>query len=256
MFIRSVIGTVRRRVLCSLSKRILPLGRLGPVVSFAFDDFPRTAYVTGGCILKSFGVRGTYYTAIGLMNTSNDLGEQFRADDLTSLLADGHELAGHTFSHIASSSVSLFSFQQDVMKGQEAIREVTGSTPSANFAYPYGDVTLAAKKALGVQMTSCRGIYGGINGPNLDVSLLRANSLYGDVDGLAFVERLIAENQKQKGWLIFYTHDVRETPSRYGCTPALLELTLSAAIRAGSTISTVAQVVTNLGPKSAVPSSL
>jgi peptidoglycan/xylan/chitin deacetylase (PgdA/CDA1 family) len=253
MLIRSVIGNVRRRVVCSLYKRVVPLGQLGPIVSFAFDDFPRTAYVTGGSILKKFGVHGTYYTAIGLMNTSNDLGEQFRAADLNSLLADGHELAGHTFSHIPSSSVPLLAFQQDVIKGQEAIQEVTGSSPSANFAYPYGDVTLAAKKALGGQMMSCRSIYGGINGPDLDLSLLRANNLYGDVDRLAYVEGLISENKKQQGWLIFYTHDVRDTPSRFGCTPALLELAVSAVIRSGSTISTVAHLVDKLRPQSAPP---
>ncbi len=50
----------------------------GPIVSFSFDDFPRTAYSAGGAILERFGVRGTYYAAAGLMNTANELGEQFR----------------------------------------------------------------------------------------------------------------------------------------------------------------------------------
>jgi peptidoglycan/xylan/chitin deacetylase (PgdA/CDA1 family) len=252
MLLHAALGTVRRRVLCSLYRRVVPLGERGPIISFAFDDFPRTAYTTGGSILKSFGVQGTYYAAIGLMNTSNDLGEQFRADDLHSLVSNGHELAGHTFSHIPSSSVSLLAFQQDVKKGQQAIREVTGVASSANFAYPYGDVTLAAKKALGGEMMSCRGIYGGVNGPDLDLNLLRANSLYGDVDRLAHVEELISENERKKGWLIFYTHDVRDNPSRYGCTPALLESALSAAIRSGSKISTVAHLVSELRPHSPV----
>ena len=99
---------------------------------------------------------------------------------------------------------------------------------------------------------SCRGIYGGVNGPDLDLNLLRANSLYGDVDRLAHVEELISENERKKGWLIFYTHDVRDNPSRYGCTPALLESALSAAIRSGSKISTVAHLVSELRPHSPV----
>jgi peptidoglycan/xylan/chitin deacetylase (PgdA/CDA1 family) len=165
-------------------------------------------------------------------------------------------LAGHTFSHISSSSVPLLAFQQDVKKGQQAIRRITGISPSSNFAYPYGEVTLAAKKALGEEMTSCRGIYGGVNGPDLDLNLLRANSLYGDVDRLTRVQELISENEKQKGWLIFYTHDVRDNPSRYGCTPALLESALSAAICGGSTISTVAELVSEMQPQSRIPETL
>jgi peptidoglycan/xylan/chitin deacetylase (PgdA/CDA1 family) len=246
MILRAALGTVRRRVLCTLHRRPVLLGERGPIVSFAFDDFPRTAYTTGGSILKSFGVRGTYYAAIGLMNTSNDLGEQFQADDLYSLVSNGHELAGHTFSHIRSSSIPLCAFQLDVKKGQQAIRQITGIAPSGNFAYPYGDVTLAAKKALGEEMTSCRGIFGGINAPDLDLNLLRANSLYGDVDQLTHVEKLISENKAKRGWLIFYTHDVRDNPSRYGCTPALLVSALSAAMRSGSEISTVARLVGEL----------
>ncbi|MGA8439334.1 MAG: polysaccharide deacetylase family protein [Candidatus Sulfotelmatobacter sp.] len=253
MILRAALGTVRRRALCSLHRRIVPLGRRGPIVSFAFDDFPRTAYTIGGSILRSFGVRGTYYAAVGLMNTSNDLGEQFRADDLQALVSNGHELAGHTFSHISSSSVPLLAFRQDVKKGQQALHQITGITPSANFAYPYGAVTLAAKKALGEEMMSCRGIYGGVNGPDLDLNLLRANSLYGDIDRLTRVQELISQNEKRKGWLIFYTHDVQDHPSRYGCTPALLEAALSAAIRGGSKISTVAELVSEMQPQCPMP---
>jgi hypothetical protein len=33
------------------------------------------------------------------------------------------------------------------------------------------------------------------------------------------MRRLIDRACKIGGWLIFYTHDVTETPSRFGCTP-------------------------------------
>ena len=86
MSLRSVLSGARRKTLCSLYSRRVPWGDRGPVVSFSFDDFPRTAYTVGGAILKSLDVRGTYYTAPGLMDTTNHLGEQFRAEDLRSLL--------------------------------------------------------------------------------------------------------------------------------------------------------------------------
>jgi hypothetical protein len=78
-------------------------------------------------------------------------------------------------------------------------------------------------------MDSCRGIDGGINGSTTDLNLLRANSLYGDVDQFAASESLLSENVRRGGWLIFYTHDVRLNPSPYGCTPALLDKTVSLA---------------------------
>ena len=87
MNLRSQLGDVRRKILSSLHRRTIALGSLGPIVSFTFDDFPRTAYSVGGAILEKFGARGTYYVAAGLMNTSGELGEQSHADDLHSLLA-------------------------------------------------------------------------------------------------------------------------------------------------------------------------
>jgi len=245
MSLRSTLGWVHRQALYCFRQRSVPLGNRGPIVSFCFDDFPRTAYTIGGSILKTFGGRGTYYAAIGLMNTSNKLGDLFRAEDLHSLVQDGHELANQTYSHVSCRNISLPAFRQDVQKEQDAIREM-GLVPSANFAYPYGQVTMAAKKALGEEMASCRSIYRGVNGPILDLNLLRANSLYGDTDRLAEVERLVSENDERKGWLIFYTHDVRENPSEFGCTPRLLELAISASVRRSARIQSVAEVLGDL----------
>jgi peptidoglycan/xylan/chitin deacetylase (PgdA/CDA1 family) len=240
--VRSGLGAVRRRVLCSMYRRDVPLGIRGPIVSFSFDDFPRTAYSEGGAILEQFGVRGTYYTAIGLMNTSNELGEHFSADDLDSLVAKGHELASHTFSHVSSRSVSTATFRADVEKGRKALSKVTGLY-RANFAYPFGHVTLQAKKTLGSVLPSARSVIPGFNGPEIDLNLLRANSLYGNLDGAGRVEKLILENTKRKNWLIFYTHDVRPKPSPYGCAPELLQMAVSCAVLAGCRILTVREVL-------------
>jgi peptidoglycan/xylan/chitin deacetylase (PgdA/CDA1 family) len=240
--VRSGLGVVRRRVLCSLYRRTVPLGDRGPIVSFSFDDFPRTAYSVGGAILEQFRARGTYYAAIGLMNTSNELGEQFRPEDIASLLEKGHELGSHTFSHISCRSVSCAEFRNDVEKGRKAIEEVSGQG-SMNFAYPFGHVTIQAKRTLEFSLGSARSIVPGFNGPEIDLSLLRANSLYGDLDEARRAEELILENTKRKSWLIFYTHDVRPEPSAFGCTPALLEAAVSCAVRSGCRILTVRETL-------------
>lgn len=247
MSLRSQLGKARQLVLSAVHSRPISLANRGPVVSFCFDDFPRTAYAVGGAILTSFGARGTYYAALGLMNTQNELGDQFTRKDLDSLLADGHELACHTFSHISCRGVPLRAFERDVQKGRNAIREMTGRDPD-DFAYPFGHVTVAAKKQVGMQMGSCRGTYGGVNGPTADLNLLRANSLYGDIDRLPEIESLLAENAQRQVWLIFYTHDVRGNPSRFGCTPALLERTASCAVQRGYRIFPVEQAIAGTQP--------
>jgi peptidoglycan/xylan/chitin deacetylase (PgdA/CDA1 family) len=243
MMLASKLGELRQLMLSSLHSRPAFLGDLGPVVSFCFDDFPASAYTVGGAILKSFGARGTYYAAMGLMNTSNHLGDHFSRQDLDSLLADGHELACHTFSHISCRRATFRVFEDDLRRGMDAIRAATGCVP-VNFSYPYGHVTLTAKKRVGPQVRSSRGIYAGLNAPTTDLNLLRANGLYGDVDRFPEMESLLSSNVRKRGWLIFYTHDVRTTPSEFGCTPALLEKVVSAAVDRGFRIAPVRDVVT------------
>ncbi len=78
------------------------LGDRGPIVSFGFDDFPRTAYSVGGRILESFGARGTYYVAPALMHSDGPLGEICNADDILNLLEKGHELGTQTLHHLSA----------------------------------------------------------------------------------------------------------------------------------------------------------
>jgi peptidoglycan/xylan/chitin deacetylase (PgdA/CDA1 family) len=247
MTIRAQIGRARRKVLSAVYSRRVSLASGGPLVSFTFDDFPRTALTVGGRILKDFGFRGTYYASMGLMNTSSELGDQFRREDLETLLCDGHELASHTFGHISCRSVSCSRFRREVETGRRAIEELTGQRDSGNFAYPFGEVTLSVKEAIGQDVNSSRGIWGGVNGTEVDLNLLRANRLYGDLDKCAQVEELIVENERRKSWLIFYSHDVRETPSPVGCTPALLEFAVSFAAQRRGRVRTVTDVVHELG---------
>jgi peptidoglycan/xylan/chitin deacetylase (PgdA/CDA1 family) len=246
MSLKAQLGLIRRKALSSMCARLVPLGNRGPIVSFTFDDFPRTALTIGGKILKRYGARGTYYAAVGLMNGSNDLGDQFRHEDVDTLLHDGHELASHTFGHVSCRALSSSSFEQDVDRGRRAIESLTGRPDFGNFAYPFGEVTLNAKRLVGPRFASSRGIWGGLNAKQVDLNLLRANSLYGSGEKKDQVRQLILENERQRGWLIFYSHDVSVTPSRFGCTPDLLDFAVSFSAQRCGTIATVAKVVSEL----------
>jgi peptidoglycan/xylan/chitin deacetylase (PgdA/CDA1 family) len=200
-----------------------------PLVSFTFDDFPRSAYLNGAPILEDAGARGTFYTAMGLMGKTTNLGEHFRAEDASALAEVGHEIANHTLRHTSARKLSSSVLCQEVREDHDAITRCLGFTPSFNFAYPYGEVSVRTKIALEKETSSCRGILPGVNGPLVDLNLLAANHLYGDCDVLGQVTQLLRENYRRNGWLIFYTHDVCKQPSRYGCTPGLLKAAVESA---------------------------
>src|SRR5206468_1978257 len=57
--------------------------RLGePVVSFCFDDFPRSAVTEGGRMLRAHGWTGTYYAAGSFCGREVDGISYFTEDDL------------------------------------------------------------------------------------------------------------------------------------------------------------------------------
>jgi peptidoglycan/xylan/chitin deacetylase (PgdA/CDA1 family) len=216
------------------------------MVSFTFDDFPQTAFHVGGTILKDYGVCGTYYAAMGLMGQTNSLGPQFCAADLQALLRQGHELGSHSFGHLSCRSTPPRDFEEDVLKGIRAVEQITGSSHARHFSYPFGHATPRSKRSIGAIASSCRGIVPGINESVIDLNLLRANAIYRSSFNLDSVDRLLTTNVKCRGWLIFYTHDISEDPSPYGCTPAEFDGVVRLAAKKCSNILPVGQVISTV----------
>jgi hypothetical protein len=52
-----------------IGRDVIPFRLAQTVISFTFDDYPRSALDPGGRILHSEGTCGTYYTAFGLAQT-------------------------------------------------------------------------------------------------------------------------------------------------------------------------------------------
>jgi len=249
--IRSSLADVRHRVISALSTRSTSWSAKVPTVSFTFDDFPRTAMTAGAALLKNYGARGTYYTAMGLVNTRNGLGEHFTLGDLHFLHEEGHEVGSHTFTHVGCRAISHSRFAGETERGRSAIRDLAGFQDSGNFAYPFGQVTWRIKRTVGPTFTSCRSTFSGLNGPQVDLNLLRGNALYGDVDRLDHAKQLIVQAKNSQSWLIFYTHDVRPNPSPFGCTPSLLESVIKFAVQRGCRILTVREALQECQPSPA-----
>src|SRR4051812_41481861 len=69
------------------------------IATFTFDDFPRSAYETGGRILEAAGVRATYFVVGSYIGRTVDCVEQYDEAILKAAYAAGHEIGCHTFDH-------------------------------------------------------------------------------------------------------------------------------------------------------------
>jgi len=214
----SIAAKLARELGGLLSTRPAKITWPGGVVSFTFDDFPRSAWVNGGAILEKFDKRGTYYAAMGLVGSGNQLGPMFDAGDLRAAHTQGHEIACHTYSHRDCCRATPNEIAAEIERNAAALRELINAPPG-NFAYPFGGVSLMAKTALAGRFSSCRGTGRGLNQGTVDLADLLATSIYSrdfDRDTLC---QMIDDAQAAGGWVIFYTHDVVDEPSPFGCTP-------------------------------------
>ena len=66
-------------------------------------------------------------------------------------------------------------------------------------------------------------------------------------DGEAVAARWLDEAARRKGWLVLFTHDVRETPSPFGCTPQVLERLADKARDLGFEVVTLAEGARRIG---------
>ena len=73
----------------------------------------------------------------------------------------------------------------------------------------------------------------GVNSGTVDLQFLRAMPLIDHRIGRDEIERAFDQAQTYNGWLIFYTHDVADRPSVYGCSPESAEPCPGGGIEAG-----------------------
>lgn len=215
-----------------LPTRPQPVKWPGGVVSFTFDDFPKSALAVGGAILEKHGMRGTYYTATDLAGTENHLGPMFDRPDVAAAHRKGHEIGCHTFHHLDCGRTETGRILADVEANADAIDGLTGGDAPTSFAFPFGGISFSAKGALSRRFTSCRGIGAGINAGIADFADLKANRVRQPDSAPDWFRRLIDETRAVDGWVVFYTHDVADLPSLYGCTPEELDAIVAYAATA------------------------
>lgn len=240
----SLRGKLRRRLVRMVARNPLPEFTQRHV-SFTFDDFPTSAAETGAAVLERHGLRGTFYASTGQMGMHNHFGEISGPAHIRKLSEHGHELACHTQNHVdcAASDAELVATEVDYNCRTLA---GLGVASPVSFAFPYGDVNATAKRVLDARFSSLRGVQAGINRAGMDANQLLAVGLESRANPLERAMEYLRDLQDTPGWLIFFTHDVRDDCSDWGCTPADLEAVVQASLDMGAQVDTIANVMARL----------
>ncbi len=234
-------GKYQRTIARSLSRRLFNVRPRAPIVSFTFDDFPRSALLSGGNILRAYGYTGTYYASLGLIGKEIETGTMLTRDDLTSLLAQGHELGCHTFGHCHAWNTAPSGFEEAIKANRKALEELNPGACFKSLSYPIGVPRAETKRISSKYYACCRGGGQTFNIGTVDLNYLAAHFIEQSRDDPDAIKRLIDANSRSGGWLIFATHDISDHPTRWGCTPKLFETIVQYCQGAGAQIMPVFQ---------------
>lgn len=229
-------GKYRRTLSTALGRRLARLQNSIPLVSFTFDDFPESALAIGGGILNRYSIAGTYYVSLGLLDQVAPTGLICSSEDVRNVLSDGHELGCHTFGHCDAWATNSHVFEESIRANRAALRQIM---PTANFltmAYPINNPWPASKHRAGKYFIGCRGGGQKINVGTVDLNKLNAYFIEQSRESPSQIFDMISHNRDQRGWLIFATHDVTNSPTRFGCTPELFEAVVRRAKESGARI--------------------
>src|SRR5258705_430898 len=167
-------GQLRHYATLLLGRRRIRLANRTPVISFTFDDFPRSALHSGGGILQEYGVAGTYYTALGLMNAEAPVGRIFSEQDLHDVLGRGHELGCHTFDHCDAWNTDPITFENSILRNRQALNGLLPGAFFSTLSYPLSNPRPRTKQKMEKYFLGCRGCSQQFNSGTIDLNYLRA----------------------------------------------------------------------------------
>jgi hypothetical protein len=184
------------------------------------------------------------------MGKQSPLGPMFQIEDLRELVRTGHELGCHTFGHCHSWNTPPDVYERSILENKQAFDGLFSGTSLQTFSYPFSVPRLTVKKVASKHFLCCRaggltpGRYffrhsaGGqtFNSGLTDLNLLCAFFLEKSRGNPGAVKSMIDQNARAGGWLVFATHDVRDRPSPFGCTPDFFEQVVQWAVESGARV--------------------
>jgi peptidoglycan/xylan/chitin deacetylase (PgdA/CDA1 family) len=232
-------GAYARRMAKWFGRRPFTLATAEPIISFTFDDFPRSALLAAGSLLEQSAAGGTYFSSLGLMGKQTATGAIFQADDLPFLASRGHELGCHTFHHSPAWGTRPAEYASSVAQNLIGLAKTSPHLQIQTHSYPISYPRPKTKRRIQHRFRACRGGGQTFNHGTVDLNYLNSFFIEQSRDDFTTIEQTIVANAHAGGWLIFSTHDVCNNPSRFGCTPAVFEKVVQSSIRSGARILTM-----------------
>ena len=234
----TILRQAKYFALSSVAARKTDVKLDAPCCSITFDDVPISAFENAVPILLENKVPATFYVATGLSQTGGFIG----GDQICALASQGFDMACHTFSHYRLSEGHAEELANDAGKNRQRLAELAGVGAPRDFSYPFGEVSLSAKRLLMRHYRTMRSVYPGINSKGADLCMLKANPIYSSSIDWSTIQRLINETVERHAWLIFYTHGVEAEPDSYGCRPQDLLRVIKECANAGLSFRSVRAV--------------
>ena len=245
--IDTVAGRLTNRLIQRLPGPQIDASTRGPIVSFTFDDVPETALTAGAAILERYDARGTFYISGGLTGRHETDRRLITAGGCAELVQRGHELGCHSFAHPNIRHLRRDALTRDLAQNRAFLDAIAPVPQQRNFAYPFTAASFRSRTLLAQHYRSARGGLYGVNRGLTNRTYLRAMPIEQPERSVLALRQAVDGLIADPGWLIFYGHDVANTPTPFGCTPQSFE-TLVAHVRAsGCAILTVDAALDRLG---------
>jgi peptidoglycan/xylan/chitin deacetylase (PgdA/CDA1 family) len=168
-----------------------------PVVALTFDDGPHPELTPRLLdLLRAEGVRATFYVIGRNVEKYPDIARR--------IVAEGHEIANHTWSHPAMPSLGAGRLSQEIRSTSEVIERVTGRRPR-NLRPPYGAINDRVRRVV-------TGEHG------MDVIMWSVDPLDWKRPGAAVVAQRLVEGAEPGGILL--AHDIH--PGTIEAMPATI----------------------------------
>ena len=226
---------IGRKIVPFFGRRMMHFKIDRPIVSISFDDFPKSVMEKALPMLDKFDWKATFYVAASLENITNHLGLHYSRHDLEKLHNENHEIGCHTYHHLNIAKLSARRVNEQVQSNTQGMKALGHKQKMDTFAYPFGETSIRCKKQLASEFVSMRGIMPGIHYNKVDLNQIKSVTVYSGPT-LENTCKYIESLEKKPGWLTLFTHDIRDNPSEWGCTPEDFQTVLNLIHKTGAIV--------------------
>ncbi len=228
------------------------------VVSLTFDDSLQNE-MTAADVMNRHGLHGTFYVISGRLGATRYM----NWDDIDRLVAEGHEIGGHTRQHLPLTTLEPDEQMRQICDDRRAL--LAHGYEVRSFSFPLGRVDTSAKQAAAsCGYESARSTTGigpstvfAETTPPQDPYSIRAVTSFLATDSLADFQRDVRKAEAGGGWVVVTFHAICPDVCDYmAVSPDEFELFaswLAARADEGTVVRTVGSVIG--GPTRPVPNS-